>query len=124
MRLIVLSLFLLASCAMQDDELSYPGQRAHDVEAAHSFQTGAAPDIRSVIVEPGLPHSGFVVPWKTVVPVRDFIYFGDNPPACTTDTIHQLAYSREKVLSICTGPDRGWQVFVIEDRAVSQKVEP
>lgn len=58
---------------------------------------------------------GFHAPWEILMPVRDFVYLGDNPPACTDAEANMMAYRRDRTLMICTGDEHGngWQPVVI-----------
>jgi hypothetical protein len=53
--------------------------------------------------------------WDLAMPVRDYLYLGDNLPECTDTNANMMAYRRDRSLAICTGTDNGWQTLKIGD---------
>jgi hypothetical protein len=66
------------------------------------------------------PHAdGFHTHWEILIPVRDYLYLGDNLPECTDARANVMAYRRDRTLMICTGGKRGdgWLPLVIGEKA-------
>ncbi len=61
----------------------------------------------------------YAVHWDLAIPVRDYVYLGDNPPECTDARVHIMAFRRDRTLMICTGGQHGdgWLPLVIGEKA-------
>jgi len=59
--------------------------------------------------------NGMPMRWDVLLPVRDAVYLGDNPPACADGNANMLSYRRDRTLAICTGSARGWQPVLFEE---------
>ena len=62
---------------------------------------------------------GFHAHWELLMPVRNFLYLGDNLPECTDARANVMAYRRDRTLMICTGGQHGdgWLPVVIGEKS-------
>ncbi len=62
----------------------------------------------------------FTIRSETLFPVHDYIYVGDNGPACTDQNANMLRYRSDRTLDVCTGQDKGWMPMHVLPKADAQ----